>query len=1368
MAGNVPPQDLRELTTQICQDQQQSWASGNRYLVEYYLEQYPSLADRSDELLDLIYNEICLRYESGQTIAHSEYFARFPHLKSQLADLFEVHAAVNSEDAEAWIQAPDADDSQADHALTAVRSVKPSDATIPHVVEQASMRRRPNGNASHRRGGRSVAIGQQIGDYRLQRVIAEGGMGIVYQAYQISLARTVALKMIRSGHFASDEEISRFESEARAAAGLRHPNIVSIHEVDMVDGHRYFTMDYVDGPTLAQLIDGKPMPFRRAAGYLLTIAEAVQYAHEHHVLHRDLKPSNILFDNRDQPHVADFGVSKRFNPDFDSSNAPTLHTQAIVGTPSYMPPEQANRELGATTEASDVYSLGAILYETLTGRPPFRATTPIETMLQVLRQDPPSPRLLNPSVPRDLETICLKCLEKDPHRRYPSAAALADDLRRFLADEPITARPASWLEKAWRRCRRRPGTAVLGAIAASLALFLLIASPLVTVRERRLRQEAEERRVEAEQELRISQAHQLAVEAFADLDEHPQRALLLGIEAVNVTRSVGEPVVPVAEQFLRTALQQVGGRPLPGIQESLRLLDTDPGGRYLVAASDATDSILLWKLTNLPVTDPPQLLQGHQGEIAAIAFAPQGRELISVDWDGRLIRWKAQGETFCQSQEVTFDHPLHLARYNRDGRYLAVAGQGSDVHVWQTEQSINDEPIRLPGHGEQVTHLEFAPRGSLLATSGFDGTVRLWQLTAGKAHEIALPQREFAGAVHHVVFSSDGRYLAVTGASSDSIDAESILRLWQIPQGLNLSAASSDASKETSGPSIPAPLEMPAHTFAFTADGTRLATAGSDGLLNLWNLATMAGPQAAGPAGANIATDAQELGVFPEGIEYLEFSADGQWLLSVSSYREGRQIRVWRLYADRAFNPGNIPSSAIAIRAHFTPDSRQLIVSEYNNRVQLWTLRADRSGWTKPIELRGHDSDVEQLAFDPAGSWMATAAEDGGVRLWNLNRPLANGSWYEAASPIETVVRAASLPQSERLALVDSSHGISIFDTAAQRQLSRNPGKEEIVSIRATRNGQWLLTGDYGGRLKRWKIEPNGELAADLSTPPQSGVVLEFGASADGNYLASVDAHQRVRLWHVTDGEMRQVAIPGADVDDDSENNPGVKCVDVASNGAWLACGRSDGTVRVWSINSDQLQQPTDALRLEAEVAIVAFMYDGRWLVVAGSDGSVHLRRWPGDDDGENVIRIGEPNETIALALAPNGHRVAVATPQGRIRIWDVSEAAPPTLAFELQTTQGTLERLALSDDGSKLLIGTSEGQVRLWELSPTQRGPVQLQKDRLGLKQMGFVAGRWAYVVGWDGHFWMCNLDIDELVQIAQQLAGRSPTDNERLEWGQ
>ncbi len=346
------------------------------------------------------------------------------------------------------------------------------------------------------------ADGVSVPGYEILDVLGRGGMGVVYKARQLRLKRLVALKMILAGAHAGEAEVARFRAEAEAVARLQHPNIVQIHEVDEAAGRPFLALEFVDGGSLAGRLDGTPWPAPRAAELVEALARAMHHAHQHGVVHRDLKPANVLMAADGQPKVTDFGLAKQL----DSAQGQT-RTGAILGTPSYMAPEQAGGRSKDIGPATDVYALGAILYELVTGRPPFVAETPLDTVLHVVSEEPVPPRRLNPKLPRDLETVCLKCLEKAPGKRYASALELAEDLGRFRDGEPIRARPVGVPGRAWRWCRRRPLVAGLTALVLALGLGAAVAVPWAVHRQALLRAEsaAKEREIELAQERAATQ-----------------------------------------------------------------------------------------------------------------------------------------------------------------------------------------------------------------------------------------------------------------------------------------------------------------------------------------------------------------------------------------------------------------------------------------------------------------------------------------------------------------------------------------------------------------------------------------------------------------------------------------------------------------------------------------------------------------------------------------------------------------------------------------------------------------------------------------------------------------------------------------------
>jgi outer membrane protein assembly factor BamB/tRNA A-37 threonylcarbamoyl transferase component Bud32 len=403
---------------------------------------------RRDQQVQAVLHAYLQAVDAGHAPDLQEILRGHPDLREELAAFF-------------------ADQGKLDQLARSMRPIRPETRTIlpGPAAEAPTLAPGPAPDAI----GLSGPV-RYFGDYELLAETARGGMGVVYKARQVTLNRTVALKMILAGQLASDADVQRFHAEAETAANLQHPNIVAIHEVGQHDGQHYFSMDFVEGQSLADLVRNTPLPPVRAARYVKVIAEAIHYAHGQGTLHRDLKPSNVLIDAFDQPRVTDFGLARRIEGDKGLTA-----TGAVVGTPSYMPPEQASADRGKLGPASDVYSLGAVLYELVTGRPPFRAATPLDTLLQVLSPDPPAaPRLLNAAVDRDLETIILKCLAKEREQRYATAAELANDLQAFLEGRSIRARRPGVAERLGRWVRRNRRSAALAVLAATVSALLLV------------------------------------------------------------------------------------------------------------------------------------------------------------------------------------------------------------------------------------------------------------------------------------------------------------------------------------------------------------------------------------------------------------------------------------------------------------------------------------------------------------------------------------------------------------------------------------------------------------------------------------------------------------------------------------------------------------------------------------------------------------------------------------------------------------------------------------------------------------------------------------------------------------------------------
>jgi tetratricopeptide (TPR) repeat protein len=436
-----PPDEAR-LVELCCTDQVDRWRGGERIPAEAYLALHPALQGESEAAFELIYGEYILRESLGETPTAAEFTWRFPRFADRLQRQLGLHRALGAEPAEL--------DSGSEPPLEDGESAPADDPEL---------------------AGGGVE-GPEVPGYRILGALGHGGMGVVYKARQLNLNRLVALKVIRAGLHAGPEVASRFRAEAEMVARFQHPNIIQIFEVGESEGVSFLALEYASGGSLQEKLAGTPQDPQAAARLLEELARVVHYAHQRGIVHRDLKPANVVLTDEGVPKVTDFGLAKLLEHDDGLT-----HTDAILGTPSYMAPEQVRGDSRSITPAADVYALGAILYEMLTGRPPFKGATPLSTLEQVASQEPLAPGTLQRHVARDLETICLKCLEKEPPRRYASAQDLADDLRRFLEGRPIAARPTSAWRRSWKWARRNPTTATALA-AGCLGVVILYAGAL--------------------------------------------------------------------------------------------------------------------------------------------------------------------------------------------------------------------------------------------------------------------------------------------------------------------------------------------------------------------------------------------------------------------------------------------------------------------------------------------------------------------------------------------------------------------------------------------------------------------------------------------------------------------------------------------------------------------------------------------------------------------------------------------------------------------------------------------------------------------------------------------------------------------------
>jgi WD40 repeat protein/serine/threonine protein kinase len=1176
---------------------------------------------------------------------------------------------------------------------------------------------------------------RQLGDYQILREVGRGGMGVVYEARQLSLGRQVAIKLLPSSALLNPRQLARFQREARSAARLHHTNIVPVFGVGEDNGVHYYVMQFIPGLGLDTVLDelrrlrqsgGKQPPTQgdvsgrpinvipnvspvNVARSLLTgefrlpqpagtpttapdepaaeadpqavtpartadtsatirlpgqtggaalsesssqywqsvarvgvqVAEALAHAASQGVLHRDIKPSNLLLDDTGNVWVTDFGLAKA-----DSDTENLTHTGDIVGTLRYMAPERFS---GQGDLRSDIYSLGLTLYELLTLRPAFDVADRNRLIRQVMHDEPPRPRNLSPGLPRDLETVVLKAIARDPARRYQTARALADDLGRFLDGRPITARPVGHVERAVKWVKRN--RLVTGAaLAVVLALAAGTTASYVKYREadaarlaeaQRVRERDDAVRLEAERvkqrDAALDDANRqlsnssflLAVAAYDGRDVALSRHRLASVEARfrdwewhHFRRQSAGGIFTLyghTNEGTNLAPNALGSQVIAGEVASVAF--SQDGTRIATGGHDRTAKV--WDArTGKSLLD----LKGHMAPVTTVAFSPDGTRVVTGSWDHTAKVWDAQ------SGKLLLDLTGHTGLVTRvafspDGTRIATAGFDQAVRLWDARTG---KPLLGLKEPAQMMCVAFSPDGAHFVGGGYVKT-KLWDARTG------VLQREWpghAGGTYAVAFSPDGARV-VTGGS------DLTARVWDARTGT-----------ET--------FTLKGHTAAvrsvsFSPDGARIVTGSSDTTARVWDART-----------GNLL---RELKGHTGQVASVAFSPDGTLIVTGGG---DRTAKVWDA-ATGVPQPELKGHTGWVYSAAFSPDGTRVVTGCSNRTARVWDARTGNL----LRELKGLTNPVLGVAFSPDGRRVVTAGQDRMVRVWDAG---TGAPEFDLPKHTASVFCVAFSPDGSRLVTGTGDGTVTVWDARTGAPLRELKGHTDRVrGVAYSPDGTRIATGSWDQTAKVWDAE-SGALLLDLKG--HTTYVASVAFSPDGTRLVTGSLDETAKVWDARDGTFL-LNLRG--------HTSYVMGVAFNPDGTRIVTGSTDQTAKVWDARTG-----TPLLDLKGhagEVSCVAFSRDGTRILTAGSDQTARV--WDPRIDARQRDLKGHTSPVTSVAFSPDGTRIVTGSGDLTARVWDVRTGAP---RLELRGhTRGVLS-VAFGPEGTQVVTGSEDGTARVWD----------------------------------------------------------------------
>ncbi|WP_166830583.1 WD40 repeat domain-containing serine/threonine protein kinase [Thalassoroseus pseudoceratinae] len=1047
-----------------------------------------------------------------------------------------------------------------------------------------------------------------IAGFEVRQRLGSGTFGEVYRAYDPELDRDVALKLPTANTLKSKKSRERFLREAKAAARLRHPNIVPVFKAGRIGDQYYIASAFIDGKSLAEEMDGHRLEFRRAAAIVQKLAHALHYAHENGIVHRDVKPDNVMLDGRDEPQLMDFGIAR-----LEESTEKFTQDGHVLGTPAYMAPEQAAGKQDEIGPASDQYSIGVVLYELLTGQTPFSGTTAAVVLFHAANSEAPPPATINANIPRDLETICQKAMAKEIGDRYATCEVLAKDLQHYLDDKPISARPLTALQRVHRWARRNPTIAGLVGTVAILLFGTAVLSTVFAARLELERSRTEAKAIEATEQKQIAevkateafrerqsadQARQQAEQKRKDADKKAEAAMAAKqvaeqrtAEAIRQTENADAARIRAEEQFRNTVGIYYRAE-MTLASRDLQSRDFDRVRRRLQrTVPDKTAGIDLrgfeWHYFDRLCRSARATLKEHEQAVTDVAFSPDGKLLASAGEDRKILIWDVGDWKLLRTLEGHSSHVTGID-FSPDGQHLVSAGYDKNIILWDAQTGKKLQTLRgnrlkpkatVRAHTEGLMGVTFSPNGKQIATWSRDKSVCLWEVESG---ELLVNLSDHESVPTDVAFSPDSQHVAV--ASNPS-------RIWDIASG-----------------TVTTRLAVRSSTVDYSPNGQWLLTAAGSKWA-AWNPAT----------GEQLWT--ATIGPY---VRDLVFSPNGERIATVGSH-DG-SVQIWDAES-REQLAAYVGHREIAATVGFSSDGKLIASGSQDGTVQIWDATPQT---TVPLQIPVSALDI---AFSPKGRLLAYA-QSREIGLWNLDATMP-------ATKFEGSQRVAFRPNAAELAFANGGK-VRIRGLATGQIEQEFDLLGDTHAIAFSHDGQKLAAGSWKtNKVQIWDADTAEELWTIDSEISQ---IYAIAFSPDSRRLAV--AGYRPNVVNVWDFEERQKVFTL------SGHFDRLYDVEFSADGQRLASIDGDGVLKLWNAASGQ---EIRTMRNQSGYAL-AFSPDGRRLVIGGA--SKTLRIFDGTTGDELFSLDNAPSNPTTIVFSADGGVIAAAGQGKMIHLWNATPLA--------------------------------------------------------------------------------------------------------------